>query len=167
MDSVVFDVTVFVRNTCPLACHVAADSTMIEINLVGTTVILNVADEPLITLADNVALAASAMLRDRRSRRPDTDIRPLADPDDDTLRPPIRTDTIVDITGPCPMSFDVQENSNQIVVCDSETLTLLFDDQSLLTFALLMSEAARTVSARTNALGQPPSQTSQVEPGQL
>lgn len=149
MTSVAFDVTVFVRDTCPLDCHVDKDSTTIEINLVGTTVILNLTDEPLLTLADTVAQAATAMLSDRRARRPHANTRRYTEPEDaDSPLPPIRVDTTVDITGPCPMSYDVDENSNQIVVCDSTTLTLSFDDQPLLTFALLTSEAARTVTAR-------------------
>lgn len=149
--SVAFDMDVRILWTCPLDYHVSDTYTTININEVGTSMILDVDDEPLLTLADTAAQAVTAMLLDRRVPDSRVDGRSIDGPEDcDTPRRPISTHTAVTIKAPCPMSFisDTNGDGARIVIRHPDTLCLTFDDRSLLEFALLTSKAARTVSTR-------------------
>jgi hypothetical protein len=147
--SVSFDVDVYIRHTCPLDCHVSEFDTTIEINESGTVIVLNVADGPLLEMADVATKAVTAMLSDRDVSHTNADARPVADPEGlNAPYPPVRTDTTVNIDGPCPMSFTADKDGGTIRVLNSATLGLFFDDQSLLEFARLVNQAARAVADR-------------------
>jgi hypothetical protein len=144
-----FDVGVFVRHTCPQDYHVDDTWTRFYLSEADTTAELTFDDRALLVLADTVARAATAMLLDRRRRR-SVDPRPVAGPYElDSPHSAIRIDAAVSITGPCPMSFEIDSDGGHIVILDPDTLLLDFDERSLLEFARLTSQAARIVQDRT------------------
>jgi hypothetical protein len=147
-----FDIDICVRHTCPQDYHVGDTHTRFFLSEAETTAVLTCDDRALLALADTAAEAASAMLFDRRPPGPHAvDRRQVADPPESgSPHPPILTHTSMTITGPCPMSFQVAgREGGEIVVLDSTTLCLNFDERALLEFARLASQAARTVHART------------------
>ncbi len=144
-----FDVGVHIRDTCPLEYHVDDAETTFYFGEIGTTATIDFADQALLAVADVAAEAVGALLSERALTPPVVDPRPTAEPENALApHPAIRIDTSVTVADCCPMNFQVDGQSVQIVVLDTTTLCLTFQDRALLEFALLTSLITTTNSRK-------------------